>query len=198
MQTLYYVLTQFTKLIAPMVPFIAEEMYQALDLPSQTKLASVHFDFYPKVKKLDANHTILLEQMVSDREVVSNFLAERITKQMPVRQPLASLKTTKKVYFKDIVKEEVNVKEVIDGVDEDVLDTNLTQDLKLEGMAREMVRKIQDLRKEQGLVISDEVVVTYKKATEIEDVVAKFSAEIMKKTMAVKLEPGEDYSVRKV
>lgn len=198
LDTLYYVLVQFTKLIAPVTPFFSEEMYKALNLPSVTDLSSVHFDFYPKVKTLTPADKSLLEQMKSDREVVSKFLAERIANKLPVRQPLASVKTSQKIYFKDIVKNELNVKEILDESTEDLLDINITEDLKIEGMAREIIRKIQDLRKEQGLRISDDIQATYIEDEDTKKVVLKYGEDIKKKTICLKLEPSDKYSVKKV
>jgi isoleucyl-tRNA synthetase len=84
-----------------------------------------------------------------------------------VRQPLATLRVkadgTLSEGLVELVKDEVNVKEVIFGskIENDVeLDVVLTPELKEEGMVRELIRMIQDLRKVKGLNVNDKAIVT--------------------------------------
>lgn len=79
-----------------------------------------------------------------------------------MRQPLAAL-TAKEWNLGDeyntLVMEELNVKAVVSG-SETLLDTNITPELKLEGDYRELVRAIQDMRKEKGLMPQDVIALT--------------------------------------
>ena len=59
--------------------------------------------------------------------------------------------------FAQIVKEELNVKEVRVG-DALSLDTTITDELRLEGLLRELVRQTNALRKEQQLTLNDRIV----------------------------------------
>jgi isoleucyl-tRNA synthetase len=200
LDTLYYVLLTFIKVISPMVPFISEYLYEALGCRELTKLDSVHFDFYPEVEKLTKDEIKLLEDMKTDRDVVSKVLAARVESTIPIRQPLQSLSTISTVTFEDIVKDEVNVKEIkhvkkLEGELEVKLDIEITPDLELEGRSRGMIRALQSLRKKAGLNVSDKVDATYPK--EHEDVVSKFGEEIQKTVGATSLKPGSDYEITK-
>ena len=59
--------------------------------------------------------------------------------------------------LKAIIAEEVNVKKVIDSGDDIVLDIELTDELKAEGLVRETIRFVNALRKEAKLTINDMV-----------------------------------------
>lgn len=61
------------------------------------------------------------------------------------------------------MKDELNVKSVVmdNSIESEVwLDMNITQELKKEGEYRELLRAVQDMRKKEGLMPSDEVVIT--------------------------------------
>jgi isoleucyl-tRNA synthetase len=101
------------------------------------------------------------------RELSSKGLEARMTAKINVRQPLAELRIKNtKLPIKDvenaieIIQDEVNVKTVIFNEDisnEVELDLTITPELKEEGMVRELIRLIQDLRKEKGLTVNDKV-----------------------------------------
>jgi isoleucyl-tRNA synthetase len=148
-------LITFAKLIAPFMPFLAEDVYQRL----KGTLESVHLENWPEVSKFDIK---VLENMNEIRKVASFALEARTIAKVNVRQPLARLTIRAKVSptLFDILKDEVNVKEII--VDEKImeevmLDTNITPELKEEGIVREFIRSIQELRKEKGFTIKDRV-----------------------------------------
>jgi isoleucyl-tRNA synthetase len=66
-----------------------------------------------------------------------------------------------------------------------ILDTNVTPELKLEGIARDIVRTIQDLRKQADLNVSDRIVVGIKTSdVEVKDAIEKFTDYIQKETLA--------------
>ena len=100
----------------------------------------------------------------------------------------------------EIVRDEINVKEIIidKSIKEPVLDTEITEDLRIEGMAREMVRKIQDLRKAEKLSISDRIKAFFEETPETLKVVEKHGAEIKDKILADSLAPAKEYSVEKI
>lgn len=60
-----------------------------------------------------------------------------------------------------------------------VLDTELTEDLILEGLAREFVRKVQSLRKEADFVITDHIIVTYHGSDAIKAMLDKYYDYVM-------------------
>ncbi|MBQ6538888.1 MAG: isoleucine--tRNA ligase [Bacilli bacterium] len=68
-----------------------------------------------------------------------------------------------------------------------VLDTNLTRDLILEGLAREFVRNVQNLRKEADFVITDHINVYYNGGEDIEEMFKKYKDYIMREVLGEKL-----------
>jgi isoleucyl-tRNA synthetase len=127
---------------------------------------SVHLCDWPKSDKKKIGKD-LEEKMDEVRMIVNLALAERITKAIKVKQPLTSLKiknTKSKIKneseLMELIRDEVNVKEVIfDGaIEKEVeLDVNITEELMEEGILRDIVRQIQEVRKEMKLIPQDKV-----------------------------------------
>ncbi len=160
LSTTRFVLQELSKLIAPFMPFVAEDIY--LKTKDDGSKESVHLESWPFPNEaLEADEAItLLKQMAEVRKIVSLGLEARMKAAIKVRQPLASLKIYKEFSkeLSDLIKDEVNVKEILVATaDEDTveLDINMTQELKEEGQMRELLRSIQELRKESGLNIED-------------------------------------------
>lgn len=152
-QTLYFVLLNLAKLMAPFTPFISEEIYQ--QLKNKKDRESVHLCDYPKPSK-KAIDKKLEEKMGQAREIVAQALAERAAKGIKVRQPLAFLTVKERLNqeFLDLIAQEVNVKKVKVGR-VFKLDTEITEELKREGAKRELERYHAALRKEMGLMPAD-------------------------------------------
>lgn len=70
------------------------------------------------------------------------------------------------------------------------IDTQITAGLRDEGLAREFVRRVQDLRKTAGLDISDRIVVRFAASEVLAGAVQSFRDYIMAETLALSLEPG--------
>jgi isoleucyl-tRNA synthetase len=70
------------------------------------------------------------------------------------------------------------------------LKTDLTPELVSEGLAREFVRRVQDLRKSAGLEISDRIVVRYTATPNLAEAVSAFAGYITGETLCVDLAPG--------
>ncbi|MDP4009075.1 MAG: class I tRNA ligase family protein [bacterium] len=178
--TTHYVFKEFSKLIAPTMPFIAEEIYQKVRNVEDP--LSVHLDTWPEGGEVDGD---AIESMREVRKLSSLALEARSKAGIKVRQPLPSL-TILKNLPKDLlslVQEEVNVKEIL--VDEEqtesvVLNTVITQELKEEGMIRELIRHIQELRREAGLVPADRVVLLYSGDESLLRLIEKHAEEICK------------------
>ena len=183
--TLGHVLLTLSKLIAPITPFIAEEIYQSF----KTKVKSVHLEDWPDYdEKLISKK--LNEGMENTRKVVRLALEERNKVQIPVRQVLASLEITdiklEKEYL-DLIMDEVNVKKVIikKGSEPSVkFDTKITKELEEEGILREVTRRIQDLRKKTGLNKNNKIDLYIMSDCNL----SRFKKEIIEKVNAKKIE----------
>lgn len=68
-----------------------------------------------------------------------------------------------------------------------ILDTTLTDDLILEGIAREMVSKVQNLRKTKDFNVEDRIILYYDGSEIIDNVVNKFTDYIKKETLAIEI-----------
>ena len=107
--TLYEVLIELSKVIAPFMPFVSEHIYKEL---SGNK--SVHLTSFPEAIKWFISKD-LNESTHKVQNIISLWLAWRANNKVRVRQPLKSITITNKLeeYYIDIIKEELNVKEVI-------------------------------------------------------------------------------------
>ncbi|MBI5004863.1 MAG: class I tRNA ligase family protein [Candidatus Lloydbacteria bacterium] len=181
----------FAKIIAPFMPFIAEDVYQRMGGEKE----SVHLEEWTKHETRNMKHeTSLLEAMAEVRRIVSLALDERMKSKIKVRQPLASLNIKDKdSKIKNdtglllLIKDEVNVKEIVFGgsIENEVsLDTNITPALKQEGQAREFMRSVQDIRKKIGLTPSDIIALTVAVDEEGRAVIEAFAKEIQKTVRA--------------
>jgi isoleucyl-tRNA synthetase len=71
------------------------------------------------------------------------------------------------------------------------LDTTLSAALRREGWARELVSRLQNLRKEARLEVTDRITVTYQLPPAAAAAVAEFAPYIRAETLALSIEPGE-------
>jgi len=271
--TLYRVLLGVAKLSAPVTPFVSELLYRELMGGNGTAKLSVHMDTFPKVDEsvIDVD---LEETMSLVERVVSLGRAARSRKNLKVRQPLAKIMVDlstlggfeKIADYKDIIADELNVKEVtsVEGLDQYVtysaklnfkaagpklgknvkaaaawlsdldsesirkfasgnelkfendgqsyslteeevtivrneregfavenegslsvaLVTELDQDLIDEGFSRELVNKIQNMRKSTGLEVTDRIQVSLSATEPVTNAAQRFEAFICRETLA--------------
>ena len=214
LSTLYFVLVEFSKIAAPVIPFITERIYQDLvtSLSSDAQ-ESVHLCDYPSVENITEQESDILNQMQLTRDIVSSALSIRVEKGIKIRQPLGNLYVKFKKeevldFYKYLVSDEVNVKNVlvVTNVMENVefsdnndftvyLDTSITEDLRIEGLARDMVRIMQDLRKEQGLNVADRINATYEDTEDNRKVLELFGNDVKQKILANDITPSASFSV---
>ncbi len=197
MNTLRCVLEEFSKLIAPFMPFISEEVYQAVKIDGQE---SVHLEDWPKFDESLAKDNIL-EDMEKVRGDVSVGLDLRLKEGIKVRQPLASFETQNEFSneLNKLIKDELNVKEIKKGKDYK-LDTKITLELKEEGMVREVVRAVQGMRKKAGLTPDEKIELVIETDEKGKSFIDKFEADIKKgtNTSLVKFSKSEDGKELKV
>ena len=268
--TLYYVLVNLSKVAAPFVPFITEEIYQNLvaNLDSSAP-ESIHLCTWPEVDEA-AIDSKLEEEMGLAYTIVKLGRSARNAVNIKNRQPLSKMLISAKElpeYYGDIVKDELNIKEVqlgaqmaeyvnfeikpnlpvlgkeygklipqirealanvnqmelaskvqngesyiINVAGEDiefneenllvtmqgkdgfafsgegeigvVLDTTITEELKEEGYLREILSKVQNMRKESGFEVLDKINLYVDGNEMLENVVRKFEEQIKHDTLA--------------
>ena len=265
-QTTYQVLEGLCRLMAPISPFITEEIYRNL-----TGCESVHLADYPEADKTKYQDKIE-EKMDLVRDLISLGRNAREEAKIKVRQPISEViidSKNKSVIsdLVDLIKEELNVKEVVfednlatyikfivkpnfkevgkilgpkikefqevlsklsidevnklrndekivvvlsgeeftiesgmvdirveskEGFDATykdnnfiVLNTVLTDELINEGLARETISKIQQIRKNNGFDIADRVKVYYEGDNKYTEAIKEFIPVIMDETLAV-------------
>ncbi len=183
LSTMHRVLLTLSKLIAPFMPFTAEEIYQKVR--ERDGKESVHLEDWPKARKIGKE---IIEKMKNTRYLVELSLAVRAESGIKVRQPLALLTLSKEEgeFFEGLIMDEVNVKKILrDTLPKGTvkLDANITPELKEEGDLRELIRNIQDLRKKEKLTPHDLAVLSVDGDDSAKSFVSKFEKEIKKATM---------------
>ena len=280
--TLYNVLVTLIKVSAPFIPFMTDEIYQNLVVGLDPNAEeSVHLCLWPNVdesvidKKLEKEMDLAYKVVKLGR---SSRNAVNIKNRQPLSKMLISIDTLPK-YYEDIVKEELNIKEIelgaemseyvdfeikpnlpvlgkeygklipkikeeiakknqmelatkvkngkveyieIDGVqiglDSNnllitmhgkegfafsgegemgvVLDTHITPELKEEGYLREILSKVQNMRKESGFEVLDRINLYVSENENLENVIKKYEDIIKKDTLANNIfynEKGREY-----
>lgn len=176
--TLHFALVTLSKLLAPFMPFIAEEIYQntVVNLGLNAK-ESVHLEEFPTIEEKSIDKTIL-DDMTLVRSIASNGLKVRENVKMNLRQPLCrAFVNVKDEELREIIREEINVKEIYfaqkpeegsgiktegEGSTFVTIDCNLTSELRNEALVNEFMRRYKDLRKKKGLKVGDIVTVYLK------------------------------------
>jgi isoleucyl-tRNA synthetase len=188
-QTLHYVLIRLSLLLAPFTPFMADELYRSL-----TGHESIHLEDWPPAGQVNG---IIIKEMAVSRELISQGLAQRAEAGLKVRQPLAAVHISVGIDLKpqllEIIHEELNVKSVEVDVagDPDAppkvkMDLRLTNELRREGMARELIRHIQNVRKQAGLQVDNRINLSIESdSDQIKQALAEHNSEIMAETLAV-------------
>ena len=285
--TLYKCLKTVIQLMAPITPFLTEALYQRMIRPVEPELPlSIHHCEWPLYDKRNRDIK-LMEEMDMALDISSAGRAARSQANIKLRQPLAeavvivpSEKAIRIENILDILKEELNVKNVRIETDQSILQrfepvpiasklgrkhgrnypmvsdaiksldsesiaklskgepvtieingnnivvltdevelhvvpkeaysvvqehdtivgvyTLLTDDLESEGLARDLVRRIQALRKEANFDIDDHIVVYYQGSQEIEEVFNEEAYYIMTETLSDELVNGMPPSNSKV
>ncbi|MBT7754956.1 MAG: class I tRNA ligase family protein, partial [Candidatus Magasanikbacteria bacterium] len=208
LRTLREVLLTLSKVMAPFTPFIAEQIYKKMN----GKEESVHLSSWPQVDESLKNPELLAE-VEKIRKMVEMGLSLRKDAGVRVRQPL-QVCSVGDFSFSDeglrhMIKSELNVKEVIT---EDVsgdnwqtkedagftvsLNTDISPELKKEGLVREIVRAVNQIRKEQGFTREHEIIVSYStEDTMLNEVFIEYAGDIQKSVLAKEIKDGGEKDV---
>lgn len=203
--TLYFILKNLAKVMAPFAPFSSEEIWQKLK--NENDAESVHLESWPKkpMAKLFAfGKPKVLAEMENAREIVSIGLKERQKLGLQVRQPLARLRIKNEGISPElieIIKDELNVKNIdyVLNAETGIFDTEITPELKQEGNYRELVRALQDMRKKLGLTPSEEVLLRVNTSEEGKNLIRKFESDLKKTVLVSEItfngNDGEDIKI---
>ncbi len=180
--TLYEIILNISKLIAPFVPFIAERIY--LDI---TNNESVHLCDYPKYNE-ELIDKELEEKMEKVRKIVEEARAIRAKKGIKLRYPLKEIIIVgeKLEEFEDIIKDEINVKNVIFAENEERF---------MEKVAKpnysKLGKKFKEKTKEVAKIIE---------STPINELIGKeiYGMEIEEDDFIIELKEKEGYAVGKI
>lgn len=209
--TLYHCLVTLAKLLAPFTPFLAEAIYQNLVRnPLPQAPPSVHLADFP----LSREGLINPELMASTRlvmKVASLARAARSEAGIKVRQPLSQMLVRlpspedieRLEPLKAQLMDEVNVKEIkltlvkaveapgwVNASDSEIevaIDTTLTARLVGEGIARELIHRLQTMRRNAAFNISDRIRIYYHTDPELAQIIQDFADYIQRETLAVEL-----------
>jgi len=189
--TLSFVIFQVLKLAGPFIPFLTEHIYQDLKTSGLKAKLSVHLEDWPQAVQKSVDKTLNIK-MDKVRETVAQGLAERAKAKIKVRQVLQELtikdeELRNETQLLDLIKQEVNIKEISFGK-EIKLNTELTKTLKEEGLVREVVRQIQEMRKEKKLTPQDTILIQFQGEHDISELLLRKEKEIVKETRAKDLE----------
>ena len=170
--------------MAPFTPFMSEEIYRKL-----TNKASVHLLDWPKAGHVNS---LLIKEMNEVRQIITEGLNQRSKAGIKVRQPLVEVLINPVIDLNsgmlEIIKEELNVKMVVlnnrlKGV---VINTTITESLKLEGLSRDLIRHIQEFRKSSNLDVDNRIYLKLETTDKnINKSINKFKKEIYTETLAI-------------
>ena len=163
-EVFYYVLLSLTRLIAPTMPFFAENVYQ--NLRSKKMPESIHLCDWTEAKEKFIDKE-LEKKMDRVREIVNLGLQGRAALGIKVRQPLLEVTVGESWEglgddLLNLIKEELNVRNV--RVDKELdregvkINPETNEDLKKEGNSREVARNINEDRKKRGYTPADRII----------------------------------------
>ena len=153
--TMYFILVNLSIILSPFLPFVSEEMYKNL-----TGKESVHLESWPKIDKNLYNKK-LEEEMGVARKIVEVGHSKRKEMKVKVRMPLLKLDIKIDVdpslireEILIVILEELNIKNIIVNnkfryPEKEVILSD--DELRKEGEVRDLIRQIQNKRKEMGL-----------------------------------------------
>ncbi len=203
--TLHYVMVRISQLLAPWSPFVSDKLWRELTMGMDVP-KSVHLSDWPEAGNRNPAVTKEMEQI---RQGIEYGLWQRAENEKRVRQPLPNAKIFITInipdnrieQYKDIIKEELNVKNA--NIETNItlevhsikhrlvaaeVNLNVTPELKLEGIMRDIVRQVQSLRKKTGLDVDDRIVLSFSTDdSEIKQAIDEHESTIAAETLATEV-----------
>lgn len=209
--TLYQCLVTLSQLLAPFIPFISEELYQNLVCSVNPEAKeSVHLTDFPVADKAKINDKLDNDVKLAMR-IASLGRAARAKAGIKVRQPLAKIIVKMESGEEEAldklateIEEEINVKEIefspeelsldmpgysiaSDGRYTVALSTELTPELAAAGISREVVRRLQNMRRAANFDVADYIITYYQAGEPIKRAIADFGDYIKQETLSREL-----------
>ena len=206
LSTLHYALTTTAKLLAPLTPFISEEIFQNLVVNVEKRPAeSVHVSEWPKPDKKYIDEKLEKRVFIAQK-IIDASMAARQQAQLKLRWPIKQvvivsddkevpravkelnglLKTMCNSKSLAVVSKQSSEKMV--GVKFDFgsvfIDRSLDKELSIEALFREVVREIQSMRKENNFKVSQTISLSLKSDGITETALKKFEKELKKEVGA--------------
>ncbi|MCL2150249.1 MAG: isoleucine--tRNA ligase [Dehalococcoidia bacterium] len=211
--TLYQTLVTLSKLLAPFMPYLSEEMYRNLVISAYPGApASVHFCDFPAADEAKIDNS-LSEAVRLAMKLSSLGRAARSAAGLKVRQPLPAviIKLASPLEKESLARvrpqllEELNIKDVQSADSVEELDSTaytvstegnysvaiskeIPPELLAEGLAREIVHRLQNMRKSAGFDIADRIATYYQGDRYALEVFANFADYIRRETLSECLE----------
>jgi len=152
------------------------------------------------VKKIKPNFRKLGEKYGSKMKAITSFISGFGKEEIAALEKAGS-------YDMDVGRETITLRsEDVEITSEDIpgwlvasedgltvaLDITITDELRREGLSRDIVNRIQNIRKDKGLAVQDKVAVTYKTDNQLmASAISEFSKYIKAETLTIKLEEGD-------
>ncbi len=207
--TLRRVLLTLSEIMAPFTPFMAEIIYREMVKKESGYPESVHLEKWPEINEILINKKIL-HQMNRTRKIVELGLSARKEAGIKVRQPLSCIRYQGEELgeqFEDLIAAELNVKRIkhTENIREQAdritkeeaavkigLNILIDEQLKQEGLVRELTRAVNQIRKEKGLTVEDKIRLVYRaEESEVKNIFEKYKREIAKTVLADEIVSGE-------
>ncbi len=203
--TLFYVLENVIRLLAPISPFISEKIYQKMFYKGKSKKpVSIHLSAWPEPSESLIDNK-LESYMDIVKEIIEAANALRQEQKVKLKWPLSklSIETENKTIIdvvkvlKDIICEMGNCKDVlleqIRGSPKELLDAKLSlgKVLEDEAVVREFSRHVQVLRKKEGLNVKEKIKLWVKADSKTEEIFRKLSDELKYNVGADEIITGE-------
>ncbi|PIS09579.1 isoleucine--tRNA ligase [Candidatus Beckwithbacteria bacterium CG10_big_fil_rev_8_21_14_0_10_34_10] len=189
------VLLTLCRLLAPFTPFMVEEIFKNI-----SNKESVHLESWPqtKLKILTQAEKNLIKGMSLVREICELGHSQRKKAGIKVRHPLQSIEVKiddvklLNKSLEELIKDELNIKEVKTLKSKElrvILNTKINPELQKEGQARDLIRQIQNARKNAKCGL-DQLITVYLPSWPEE-----FEKEIMRKTLVKSFKKGKELKI---